>query len=111
VEGIFAPGFVTWLWLWGNWTRFWTSVKFFSFSWILWQRSHQSDTTVKVVFTRRKTFSKQKQRLQRWWFYPFCMSLLQAYFCYDANRNPKLANRLMGQMSSQVITLPDGQKL
>lgn len=72
------------------WSSFLTSVTFFPFS---------------------RTLSKQKQRLQKWWFYALWTLLLKASFCCDANRNLKLANGLMGWMSSEVITLPDGQKL
>lgn len=64
-----------------------------------------------VAFTRHKKFSNKSKDCRSGGFILFCTSLLQAYFCCDANRNLKLANGLMGCMSSEVITLPDGQKL
>lgn len=93
--------FVTWLRLWGYWSSFLLQCHIFSFF----------SNPLTVVFIRPKTFPKRKQRLQKWWFYALWTSLLQASFCCDANRNLKLANGLMGRMSSEVITLPDGQNL
>lgn len=99
VEGGFVPVSVTWLWLWGTEVVFSPVSHFFLF------------LKPSVVFIRPETFSRQKQRLQKWWFYALWTLLLKASFCCDANRNLKLANGLMGRMSSEVITLPDGQKL